>query len=433
MNKKTLLDKKPCIGFFPLSYSLAETGRAVVIAKRYLELGGDAVFFTHGGEYEYLIKNIGCKIIKLAPYFSEDFVKRIRSIIKGNQKGVLYTTDYLREAVRNEIAAYKKAGVQLIVSTHNYSCCISARVAQIPLIGITTGPGRFYLSIPDMYENLLTRYIPQFLKIRFFNLIFPKAKNFLTPFNIVASEYNLKPFKSTYELYYGDVTLATNFLEFVNIFPNQQEFPTENYIGIILLEELFKEDSAKEKNNELTDEILKHLKQSEKSILISMGSSGDKTLFLKILHALNNTPYSVVAVYSNILKEDELPKFNENILLKKYVPSIAQLHKMVDLAIIHGGQGTVFTAAYAGKPIIGFPMQYEQHLNLEKIVGHGSGFMLSYKHFNEKKLIQAINKIFINYNQFLKNSQKLSQILPKPEGDKKAAERIMEILAKKQF
>ncbi|OGS40869.1 MAG: hypothetical protein A3K77_08035 [Euryarchaeota archaeon RBG_13_31_8] len=164
-----------------------------------------------------------------------------------------------------------------------------------------------------------------------------------------------------------------------------------------------------------------------------MGSSGDEKLFLKILQALNKTPYRVVAVYSNILKEKKLPEFNENILLKKFVPSIAQLHKMVDLSITHGGQGTVFTAAYAGKPIIGFPMQYEQHLNLEKIVGHGSGLMLSNKHFNEIKLIQAINRIFKNYDEFLQNSRNLSQILPKPEGDKKAAQRIMKILAKKQL
>ena len=433
MIKNTILDKKPYIGFFPLSYSLAETGRAVIIAKRYMELGGDAVFFTHGGEYEYLIKNIGCKIIKLSPYFSEDFVKRIRSIIKGDEKGILYSTAYLREAISNEIDAYKKEGVQLIVSTHNYSCCISARAANIPLIGITTGPGRFHLSIPDMYENLLTRFIPQFIKIPIFNLVFPKAKAFLKPFNIVARQYNLKPFKSTYELYNGDVTLATNFLEFINIFPNQQEFPTENYIGIILFDELFEENSSKEKSNELESDILGHLKQSEKSILVTMGSSGDKNLFLKILHALNNTSFRVIAVYSNILKEKELPEVNENILLKKYVPSIAQLHKLVDLAIIHGGQGTVFTASYAGKPIIGFPMQYEQHLNLEKIVGHGLGFMLSYKFFKEEKLLQAINKIFTNYNQYLQNAQKLAKILPKSQGDKKAAQRIMDVLAKNNY
>jgi UDP:flavonoid glycosyltransferase YjiC (YdhE family) len=429
MIKNTLSDKSPIVGFFPLSYSLAETGRAIAIAKRYMELSGNVVFFTHGGEYEYLIKNLGCKVIKLKPNFSEDFIKRTRSIIKGDQRGEIYDISYLREAVRNEIAAYKKEDVDIIVSTHNYSCSISARAAKIPLVGITTGPGSFYLSIPDMYENALTRFVPQFIKIPIFNYFFQKSKDFLKPFNVVAKENNLKPFKNIYQLFYGDITLVTNFLEFINIFPNQQEFPSENYIGIILLEELFK-DKFNEGKNRLEDDILKHLNQSEKSILLSMGSSGDEKLFLKILQVLNKTHYRVVAVYSNILKEKELPEFNENILLKKFVPSIAQLHERVDLSIIHGGQGTVFTAAYSGKPIIGFPMQYEQHLNLEKIVGHGSGLMLSYKHFNDIKLIQSIDRIFKNYDEFLQNSQKLVEILPKPEGDKKAAEKIIKILNK---
>jgi UDP:flavonoid glycosyltransferase YjiC (YdhE family) len=162
-----------------------------------------------------------------------------------------------------------------------------------------------------------------------------------------------------------------------------------------------------------------------------MGSSGDKTLFLNILHTLNKTPYRVIAIYSNILKDKELLGFNENILFKKFVPSIEQVHKIVDLSIIHGGQGTVFTATYAGKPIISFPMQYEQHLNLEKIVGHGTGFMLSNKYFKQEKLLKAINEIFNNYDKFLKNSQNLAKILPKPEGDKKAAQKIMQILSEK--
>ncbi len=38
--------------------------------------------------------------------------------------------------------------------------------------------------------------------------------------------------------------------------------------------------------------------------------------------------------------------------------------------------------------------------------------------------------IFKNYDEFLQNSQKLAKILPKPEGDKKAAEKIIKILNK---
>ena len=162
-----------------------------------------------------------------------------------------------------------------------------------------------------------------------------------------------------------------------------------------------------------------------------MGSSGDKTLFLKILHALNKTHYRVVAVYANILNENEVYELNDNILLKKFVPSIAELHKMVDLAIIHGGQGTVYTAAYAGKPIIGFPMQFEQHLHLEKMAGHGAGLMLSKKYYSKKDLLRTIKEIFDNYDTYLNNAQALAKKLPEPNGDKNAARRIVEILRDK--
>ena len=78
-----------------------------------------------------------------------------------------------------------------------------------------------------------------------------------------------------------------------------------------------------------------------------MGSSGDKRLFLKILEALNKTQYNVVALYANMLKKDELPKTRENILLQEYVPSLETLLQHVDLAIIHGGRGTVYSVAYS--------------------------------------------------------------------------------------
>ena len=159
-----------------------------------------------------------------------------------------------------------------------------------------------------------------------------------------------------------------------------------------------------------------------------MGSSGDKKLFLNILQTLNKTPYGVIAVYTNILRDNELPELNKNIMLKKFVPSIEELHKKVDLSIIHGGQGTVYTSAYSGKPIIGFPMQAEQHLNLEKMVGHGAGLMLSKKYFNQQSLLDAISTILDNHSRFLINAQSLTQKLPKPEGDKNAVKRILEIV-----
>ena len=428
MNQNMEQGDGPLIGFFPLFFNISETGRAVLVAKRYRELGGKSIFFSHGGEYEYFAKDLGFDIIRIKPYFTEDFIKRYFSIARGEKKEEIFTEAFLKEAVENEIKIFKETGIKALVSTNNEPCTLSARAAKIPLIAITTGPGRFQYSIPDIYENNFTRFVPKFIKIRLFNWMIPRTKAHLKTFNTLAKKYNLKPLKGTMDLYYGDITLITNFLEFISIFPNQQQFPAEDYIGIILLEEMFKNNFSEEQTKTVDREVFNHLKGSQKNILLSMGSSGDKTLFLKILDKLSDTSYRVIAVYTNILKEDELPIFNENILFKKYVPSLSQLHKMVDLSIIHGGQGTVYTAAYSGKPIIGYPMQFEQHLNLEKMVGHGAGLMLSKKFFDGKKLSKSIEYIFENYNQFLKNAQILSKKLPAPEGDKNAARRIVEVL-----
>jgi hypothetical protein len=46
-------DNKFLVGFFPLFYNLAETGRAVLIAKRIIELGGKILQGTY-----YLIDKI---------------------------------------------------------------------------------------------------------------------------------------------------------------------------------------------------------------------------------------------------------------------------------------------------------------------------------------------------------------------------------------
>jgi len=427
---KTVFTGEPVVGFYPLFYNLAETGRAILVAKRFIELGGKAVFFSHGGKYEYLAKDLGYEIVQINPIYTEESITKIIKINRGEQKGIAYGESFLREAVKEEIAAYKKTEVEMIVSFVNISCSISARAANIPLICVSPAPGNFYLRVPDNFENSFTRLIPQSLKVPVLNLCFNKSKKFLKPFNIVAREYHLRPFKSTMDVVYGDVTLGTNFLEFVNVFPNQQLFSDEDYVGIISLEEVFSERFSEENAEAIEHDITQHLNKSEKSILLTMGSSGDKKFFLNILNALNKTNYRVIAIYASILNKDELPSVNENILLMKFAPSIQKLHKMVDLTIMHGGQGTVYAAAYAGKPIIGFPMQFEQHLNLEKMVGHGLGFMLSRKYFREKHLFDAIKEIFGNYDIYLKNAQTLSKKLPKPEGDKNAARRIVEILQK---
>lgn len=427
MNKSSLQLEK-LVGFFPPFSNLSEAGRAVMIAKRYRELGGNIIFFSHGGKYEFLARENGFKIINVKPILSKEIIEEYFKILAFEtfRSKILFNEDWILENVDEEIIAFKRTGVKLLVSTNNLTCAISARAVKIPYVNINPGAGYFALKIPDTLENPYTFLIPQSLKIFILNWFMIRTKLYLKTINNVSQKFGITPFKSVFELYDGDITLVTNCLEFINIFHNQQDFPKEDYIGAILLDELFE----KKGSNVINQEIESHLKKPGKSILISLGSSGSKEFFIKILKTLNKTNYNVIAVYTFVLNKNDLPELKENILLKKFVPSLSKVIAKVDLAIIHGGQGTVFSTVYAKKPIIGFPMHMEQHINLEKIVGHGCGFMLSKKYFSEKKLLNAINKIFKNYSEYLNNAKNLANKLPKADGDKNAAQRIQEIVKK---
>lgn len=433
--KKSDSKKIPLVGFFPPFVNLAEAGRAVMIAKRFRELGGRVIFFSHGGKYEFLARDNGFEIVKVKPFLTDEKVEEYFKIISLEtlDSKELLKEDWILENVKEEIAAFKKTGIKLLVSTNNITCAISTRAAVIPYINIINASGFFVLKIPDTVENFFTRLIPNFLKVRFANWFIVRTKMFLKPINNVAKKVGIQPFKHSTDLYGGDVTLVTNYLEFVSVFPNQQSFPADSYIGMILLDELFVDSIPKEESKQIDAEIETHLKKPGKSILVSLGSSGTKDLFLNILKVLNKTEYNVVAIYASVLNENDLPKLGDNILLKKFVPSISKLNSMVDLAIIHGGQGTLFTAIYAKKPVIGFPMHIEQHINLEKIVGHGSGLMLSKKYFSEEKLLDALDEIFNNYEKYLDNARRLAQKLPPPEGDKIAARKILQFIRDKNI
>ena len=424
MINSTSSNKKPLVGFFPLFYNLAETGRAVLVAKRYIEHGGQAIFFSHGGEYEKLARDLGCKVVKVDPIYSKEFIDDLWKYSRLEKMGAPFPEKILREHVEAELAAYKQTGVELILTTNNFPCSVSARAAGIPLISITPKVIGKFIKYPDDAEFFLTRFIPKSLKLKVLNWYFPRSKIWSRPFNKLAKTYNLPGFHNSSDMTKGDYTLYTDFLELLQL-PESEVTPSEHYIGPIFLDELFNKTLPKEQSD---NKIKQHLQKPGKSILFSLGSSGTKEFFLKVLMALNKTNYNVIAIYASVLSEDELPVVNDNIILKKFVPSIRELNHAVDLAILHGGQGTVYTAAYAGKPVIGFPMQFEQHLNLEVLVKHGMARIESRRYFKEQLFLKTIEDVFDNYDVYLKNAQKLASRLPKPEGDKNAAGILLNII-----
>ncbi|MBU1941903.1 MAG: hypothetical protein KKC68_09030 [Candidatus Thermoplasmatota archaeon] len=415
----------PLIGFFPLFYNLAETGRAVLVAKRYIAQGGTAVFFSHGGEYESLAKKLGCEVISVAPHYTDEFIADLWKYSRLEKFGAPLKKTLLGEHVEAESAAFKDAGVEWIVTTNNFPCSLSARFADIPLVSITP---RFYgrfRSFPEDAEFYVTEVMPKWLKLAVLNWMFPRSKMWSRPFNQVARELGLSIFHNPQDIAHGDYTFYTDFLELVDI-PATSIKDSEYFVGPIFFDELF--HASTNQNNMIPQDIQEHIKKGDRSIVVSLGSSGIPRVFNGIIDALNGTDYRVIAIYTSVLSADSLPECSENVLLQQYVPSLRALNEQVDLAVLHGGQGTVYSAAYAGKPVIGFPMQLEQHMNLEMLVGKGMARIASRRHFTKKSFLALIEDMFMGYDTYLENAQALSATMPPPEGEDNCVRILLDLM-----
>lgn len=411
----------PTVGFFPRFHGLGETYPLIEIAKRYKQLGGEVVFFSHGGEYEHLVEELGCEIIRINP------------VTRKTSKYLLQHSDEdLIKIIEDEAFVYGNAGISALIQTNVFfGCLLASRVAKIPLISVVSGtwiPPYFkgnYATYPDRSENFFTRLIPHFLKNRVANWCALKYKGPITrKINRIAKKINIDlHFKCKSELLLGDYTLICDDIKFLGAKPTK-DFSLENYVGPIL-----PNDWLIQEEKQLESDIEKHLKKPGKHILLTMGTSPQwKEFFLKILKILNQTEYNVIATYTTILGEDEIPKLNDNILLKKFIPNMAMLNQKTDINIIHGGRGTVYSVAYSGKPAIGFALHVEQQCNLDNLVRHGTSLRLSKTFFKEENLLSAIGDIFDNYDAYLNNSRVLKENLPRLEGDTNTALKIVEIL-----
>jgi len=413
------------IGFFPSFDCLGDTFPFIKIAEKCRAKGAKVLFFSHGGVYENLVKKYGFELIQIEPILKdaklEDATKTLASAKQSDE--------YYIDIIKKEGQAFVDAEIELLVQPNVLITTVaSSKYKKIPSVSVMSGvwlPEYFknhHDTFPDGSENFFTRLLPHFIKGNLFNwLILNNKGPFVKKYNNIFKKLNITfRFSKGIDLLLGDKTLVCDDINFLQINPSKN-IPKENFIGPILSNDLF--DDEIDTNEKELEDFLKN----KKSILITMGSTGNKKIYLKILNELNNTDYNVLAIYTNILNEEEIKDYSKNILFRKFVPDVKSFNEIADLAVIHGGRGTVYTAAYSGKPVIGIPRDLmEQQYNLDCLVRHNNGFRLSYKYFNEKKFMKSVKTIFNNYDYYHKNAIKLSKKIQKPNGDIKAARLLLD-------
>ncbi|XP_017013836.2 UDP-glucosyltransferase 2-like [Drosophila takahashii] len=105
---------------------------------------------------------------------------------------------------------------------------------------------------------------------------------------------------------------------------------------------------------------------------------------------------------------DEWPEKPGNVMIRKWFPQADVLaHPNVKIFITHGGQLSTFESVYFGKPILGLPCYFDQHMNVLRATRMGFGLSLDVKNLKQKDLQHAIQTL-LSDPSFAKASQEIS-------------------------
>lgn len=194
-------------------------------------------------------------------------------------------------------------------------------------------------------------------------------------FQRMARKYKLPNIKTALDLWSGDVNIVAD-IETLSLL---KTLPENWYFSGPLFAHL---------PTKIPDDIFNELNQSKlPRIYFAMGSSANRTILLKILQAFEGMPVTVIApIKSHLKHNDHIPT---NVIVTDWLPTLEVIEK-VDIAVTHGGQGTVQTTVMAGKPFLGIGMQPEQALNIYPFVQYGNALQLPKKPIKTERIRESI-------------------------------------------
>jgi UDP:flavonoid glycosyltransferase YjiC (YdhE family) len=254
------------------------------------------------------------------------------------------------------------------------------------------------------------------------NRIYLKSTLLTRPYNQVARRLDIEPVKSTLDMFMGDVTIVTEAPEVLGIpraeleswTPQNPEkyhaSPRLRYAGPIYAR-LF---------GELGADVQRFLERDGPTIYVALTSTRADYLS-DLVDALLELEANLLVVTT----VHDLQLTHEGILTAPHLPS-HRLMPQVDLAIIHGGQGSVQTAVASGTPIVGFPLQTEQMFNLDLIERRGAGLNLPLQDLHRPENIVRAARTVLQDGAFKARMMELSRLQESYDGPAEAAGILLE-------
>jgi len=137
------------------------------------------------------------------------------------------------------------------------------------------------------------------------------------------------------------------------------------------------------------------------------------------VESFKNLPLTIIAPIQSHLEKLDIT-IPSNMLVTDWFPA-HKVNPLCDIAVIHGGQGTVQTACDSGTPFVGIGMQPEQSINIENIVRFGAAIRLTRRNFSTARFHQCLDELLTN-PQYKKKAEELRLESLKIDGSKSVAD-----------
>ncbi len=379
--------RKPTVVFAAETLNLAEVTRMLEIAK-VARRSFECVFLSYDGakrNHPY-IEAEGFRVVSLEPQLTPEAVERFWQFDRMEAFGDFFSEDDLARRVRSELALYRELSPVAVVTGFCLSVNVSARVARIPLVWVAQSTWLLeyatqYGGWPDFADHPLTRLVPEKLRDRLGRLLTPAGYWLWSHgINRVGARYGLAPLRGS-AMFEGDHMLLAE-PEGYSETPVPARLEGRcHFIGPLIA-----------RLDVPIPQAIVDLPRDLPIVYFAMGSSGIEDIVRSILHAFEGQPYRVIAPVGNLLRSQHtaLPA---NVLVTGWLPA-AQVNAMAQVAVLHGGIGTLLTACLAGTPIVGIPNgNPEQEYNLTCLVRKGFALHLHKRRLAPRDVLAGVARL----------------------------------------
>jgi UDP:flavonoid glycosyltransferase YjiC (YdhE family) len=267
-----------------------------------------------------------------------------------------------------------------------------------------------------MLENRFTRRLPQGWKDKFFNWTVPRLPIGVANFNRVARHFGTPLFATLLDVVKGELNLLADLPELTGL-PAAALAPNYHYIGPLFAHLPLA----------VPAEARRVFDRPGLKVFCAMGSSTPAPLLREVVAALAESGYNTVIATTSIMDPAELKPLPESMFAARYLPA-PQVNELADIAVIHGGQGTIQTALWAGTPIAGVALQFEQQCNLEMVARSGAGIRLPLRGLSPEKILAGIERV-ARQPSYRQNAQRLKGLIRSANGADNAARIILSFVA----